>query len=160
MARTEADDDAQDDVGRTARMGPSGHVDDESSGSESESSDESSYDSEEEDDDELDIDDENFKMEISTYQSVMSMIPLTKYWWEARRADRALHNIKAMHEETERARHIVGLVEAGLHEDALRERGARRLRVGARRASRVVRVDARDVGKCTTRTWTSSSSTR
>ena len=89
--------------------------DDESSNS---SDDESSYESEES---ELDVDDGDLHVELTLFQSWLSMIPLTKYWWEARRADRALHNIKAMHQETARAKHLVGLVEAGLHEDALRE---------------------------------------
>ena len=51
----------------------------------------------------------------------MSMIPLTPSWWAARRANRALHNVRAMTKETDRARHLVKLVEAGLHEDALKE---------------------------------------
>ncbi|KAH8072322.1 hypothetical protein JL721_3588 [Aureococcus anophagefferens] len=91
---------------------------DSSSGSESSSDDD---DESESDYSEVDVEANDAHVEVSTLQSWLAMIPLTKYWWEARRADRALHNIKAMHQETERARHLVGLIEAGLHEDALAE---------------------------------------
>ena len=91
---------------------------DSSSGSESSSDDD---DESESDYSEVDVEADDAHVEVSTLQSWLAMIPLTKYWWEARRADRALHNIKAMHQETERARHLVGLIEAGLHEDALAE---------------------------------------
>ena len=41
--------------------------------------------------------------------------------WEARAANEALHNRRKMVAETNRAKHLVKLCEAGMHADALRE---------------------------------------
>ena len=57
---------------------------DSSSGSESSSDDD---DESESDYSEVDVEADDAHVEVSTLQSWLAMIPLTKYWWEARRAD-------------------------------------------------------------------------
>ena len=59
--------------------------------------------------------------QVTTLESVLAMIPFTPDWWEARAANEALHNRRKMVAETNRAKHLVKLCEAGMHADALRE---------------------------------------
>ncbi|KAH8064282.1 hypothetical protein JL722_1144 [Aureococcus anophagefferens] len=100
---------------------------DSSSGSESSSDDD---DESESDYSEVDVEADDAHVEVSTLQSWLAMIPLTKYWWEARRADRALHNIKAMHQETERARHLVGADRGKIESNAILRQIQREFRQG------------------------------
>lgn len=60
-------------------------------------------------------------IKLSLFQSALSVIPFTPYWWEARRAYEAANNLRRMQEETARARHLVSLCEKGLYEEALSE---------------------------------------
>ena len=66
-------------------------------------------------------DDETTLPQVTTLESVLAMIPFTPDWWEARAANEALHNRRKMVAETNRAKHLVKLCEAGMHADALRE---------------------------------------
>lgn len=60
-------------------------------------------------------------IKISFLQSALSLVPYTKYWWEAQRAYEAANNLRQMQEERRRAQQVLSLYDNGLYQDVLQE---------------------------------------
>ncbi|KAJ8599508.1 hypothetical protein CTAYLR_009445 [Chrysophaeum taylorii] len=66
---------------------------------------------------------ESPRIKLGLVPSMLSVVPFTPYWWEARRAFEAANNLRRMRAETVRARELVRLCENGQYVEALREHG-------------------------------------